>query len=375
MKTGPWKAPTRSVQSNRAPLWALLSVVPFAWIGCSSGDASSKDDSTKAEPTYKIINVEVHRIVPQPFAEYIRLTGVAKAHDDITISAEEPGRVTRVVVDRGTRVRRGQLLFKIDDRLLRSQIATAEAESAFAADAYERQKAVWDNKIGTELAYLERKNAAAVTAARLEGLRTRLDNTRLTSPIDGVLDARYVDEGEMVAMGTAIGRVLNSQMIKIEVGVPERFAGDVQLGGRVLIDFDVLKGMDFEGEIEFVGSAVDPGNRTFPIEIQFENPQGLIKPEMIANTRVVRHQYDAAIVVPEQAVRYTENGFVAYVAVETEAGTIAEERHVDVGPSYADRIVIEKGLQAGDRLITRGHLQVAQGSHVEIVSSSEGMLP
>jgi RND family efflux transporter MFP subunit len=353
----------------------LLFVVPVLGAGCSSGDASSSGDQPGKEPTYKIINVEVSRIVPQPFEEYIRLTGVAKAHDDIMISAEEPGRVTRVVVDRGTRVRRGQLLFRIDDRLLRSQIATAEAESSFAADAYERQKAVWDNKIGTELAYLERKNAAAVAAARLDGLRTRLDNTYIKSPIDGVLDARYIDEGEMVALGAPMGRVLSSEVIKIEVGVPERFAGDVHLEGRVLVDFDVLADMDFEGSIEFVGSAVDPGNRTFPIEIELENPGGLIKPEMIANTRVVRHQYDSAIVVPEQAIRVTENGFVAYVAVDSETGTIAEERRVEAGPSYADLIVIEKGLQAGDRLITRGHLQVAQGSHVEIVDGSGGVLP
>jgi membrane fusion protein (multidrug efflux system) len=283
--------------------------------------------------------------------------------------------VVRVFADKGAAVRQGQRLFQIDDRLLRSLIATAEAESSFAADAFERQQGVWGNKIGTEISYLERKNAAAVTAATLDGLRTRLDNTLIRAPLEGVLAARYVDVGEMVAVGTAMGRVLSGHSIEVQVGVPERFAADIHVGGKVLIRFDVLKDREFDGSIHFVGSAVDAGNRTFPIEIKLENPDGVIKPEMIANSRVVRHRLESALVVPQQAIRYTENGFVAYVAVETEQGVIAEERFVTVGASYADRIVIEKGLQSGERLITRGQLHVAGGSRIEIVSDSERLIP
>jgi len=376
MNPGRWILVLQANGSGRVALLRSIGALALMGVlaGCGSGDASNAQ-AEAAAPTYKIINVEVSRVVPKPFEVYMRLTGVAKAEDDIQISAEEPGSVVKVYVEKGTRVRAGQRLMQIDDRLLRTMITTAEAESAFAADAYERQKAVWNNKIGTEISYLERKNAAAVTAANLEGLRTRLENTVIRSPIDGVLDARYVDQGEMVAFGTPLCRVLSSQSIKIEMGVPERFAADVHLGGRVLVRFDVLRGREFEGSIDFVGSAVDPGNRTFPIEIDLENPAGLIKPEMVANVHVERHRYDSAIVIPQQAVRYTESGFVGYVAVDTEQGTIAEERLVELGPSYTDSVVVESGIRAGDRLITRGQLQVVDGSHVEVVQDAGGLLP
>lgn len=360
------------------PDWAkslALLAVPLAVASCGSGDASNAEPDVEEVAAFKVINVEVTRIVPEVFEEYIRLTGVAKAKDDIEIAAEEPGRVVRVFANRGEQVRKGQRLFQIDDRLLRTLIATAEAESSFAADAFERQEAVWDNKIGTELHYLEKKNVAAVTAATLAGLRTRLDNTLIRSPLDGTLDSRYIDEGEMVAIGTPMGRVLSSQSIEIEAGVPERYAADIHVGGSVVISFDVLQGEEHEGVIHFVGRAVDPGNRTFPIEIKLDNPGGIIKPQMLANTRVVRKRFDSAMVIPQQAIRYTENGFVAYVAVETEQGTIAEERIVEVGSSYADRTVVEKGLEPGDLLITRGQLHVAQGSRIEIISKSGRILP
>jgi membrane fusion protein (multidrug efflux system) len=374
MKTATWRF---SLDARRtrlvAPFVVLAGLSALGLVGCQKGDAANPEAA--AAPAFKVINVEVTRIVPGPFVEYIRLTGVAQAEHDIEIAAEEPGRVVKVFVDKGAVVRAGQRLFQIDDRLLRTQIATAEAESAFAADAFERQGAVWNNKIGTELSYLERKNAAAVTAANLEGLRTRLENTLIRAPIDGTLAARYIDAGEMVAIGTPMGRLLSENNIQVDVGVPERYAADIHLGGEVLVTFDVLPEIEFDGEIHFVGSAVDPKNRTFPIEIELENPDRVIKPEMIANTRVVRHRYEMAMVVPQQAIRYTENGFVAYVAVETENGTLAEERLVEVGPSYADHVIVEKGLDPGDRLITRGQLGVADGSHLEIVSDAGLVMP
>lgn len=104
------------------------SLLALALVGCQSGDARNPDAAPEPTATFKVINVEVSRIVPAPFVEYIRLTGVAKAEHDIEIAAEEPGRVTKVFVDRGANVRQGQRLFQIDDRLLRTLITTAEAE-------------------------------------------------------------------------------------------------------------------------------------------------------------------------------------------------------------------------------------------------------
>jgi membrane fusion protein (multidrug efflux system) len=236
-------------------------------------------------------------------------------------------------------------------------------------ELYERQARVWKDNVGTQAELLQRQNQMETANARLRMLRTRLEHTQITAPFAGVVDARYVDEGESVTPWAPVLRLIDASRLDIEAGVPERYAADVHVGSVAYVTFDVLPGREFTGTVKFVGGAVDPGNRTFPIEVDLENPDGIIKPEMVANVRVVRHKLEAAIVVPEEALRYTEKGFVAFVAADGERGAIAEERHVRVGPSYANRTVVESGLRAGDRLITRGQLQVAAGSRIEIAAT------
>lgn len=355
--------------------WQLLSVLlPLAMTGACSkpnGDAAANTDQSGGDQLVRIINVEVSSLTPRPFEEIIRLTGAATARNDVTVSAEEPGEVVKLYAEKGQRVRKGQPLLQVDDRVLRAEIAQVEADSVLASELFERQSAVWKNRIGTEADVLQRRNQLASATARLQLLRARLDKTLLRAPFNGVLDALDVEVGEAVTLWMPTLRVLDAQTLDIEAGVPERYAADVRVGSTAYITFDVLPGREFTGSVHFVGQAVDTSNRTFPVEIELANPDGLIKPEMIANVRLVRQVRDAAIVVPEQTLRHTESGYVAFVAVEGENGTVAEERHVQVGPSYANVTVVESGLRTGDRLITRGQLLVAAGSRVQIVNAEE----
>jgi RND family efflux transporter MFP subunit len=353
-------------------MFALL----FLIAGCGSTQSEEKDtDKSDAanEQFVKIINVEVESLLPTSFEEFVRLTGTVKAEYDVVLSAEEPGRIERFFAQKGEAVRRGQPIAKIDDAIMRATVAAAEAESALAAESYERQRGVWEEqRIGTELTYLEKKRGAAQAAARLKILRTRLERTIIRAPFDGTLEARYVEAAEMAAIGTPVVRVLSTNELKVEVGVPERYAPDVRVGTRAHIVFDFLPDLQLDGQVRFAGSAVDPESRTFPIEIALDDPLGVIKPEMIANVRVLRNELETVIVAPQQAVRRAENGFVAYVAVEKEEGAFAEERLIVLGPHYADRVVVESGLLSGDRLIVRGQVLVADGSRIRIVNGARG---
>lgn len=361
------------VQDRHGFRWLATGLMLLGIIGCgaSEGEESTASNNTAETPDLvKIINVEVQDLTPSSFEEYIRLTGAVKAENDVILSAEEPGRIQRFFAEKGDRVRKGQHLVKIDDALLRAMLAEAVAESSLAWEQYERQREVWEqHKIGTEIAYLERKRGAAQADARLLRLRERLDNTTIRAPFDGVLEQRYIEPNELAGLGTRVVRVLDPQNLKIVVGVPERYAPDVGVGSRAYVVFDVLQGRDFDGVVRFAASAVDPDNRTFEVEIDLANRQGIIKPEMIANVRIVRHELEAVLVAPQQAVRRVEHGFVAYVAARSEQGPVAEERLLELGPSYANRVVVESGLHAGDRLIVRGQSQVASGSRIHIVET------
>jgi membrane fusion protein (multidrug efflux system) len=125
------------------------------------------------------------------------------------------------------------------------------------------------------------------------------------------------------------------------------------------------------GEINFVGASVDDRNRTVPIEIVLDNPGGVAKPRMVANVRIERERLDSVVVVPQDVVVRTEVGYQVFVVVERNGVLIAEARQVRLGPSYANRVVIEEGLAVGDKLITLGHRLVDEGSRVRVVGGIE----
>ncbi len=352
-------------------LWPALAVAAsLAAAGCGP---SSQASAVAADSGFvKVVNVEVMSLGKADFTAYLRLTGEVEAMSDVIVSAQETGVIERFFLEKGEFVRRGTPIAKIDDRILKAQVAEAEAAANLAKWRYERQRQLWEEEqIGSELAYQEAKHQAALQAARLENLQTRLERTKPIAPISGVFDERYVDAGEMVSPGTPVGRIVEVNRLKVTGGVPERFAAAVSPGDSARISFTVLGGREFTGVIGYVGSTVDTRNRTFPIEIVIENPRRVIKPQMVANVEIATHRFADALAIPQSAVERVENGYQVFVVVEDEEGNFrAEARLVKLGPSYANRIVVEDGLRAGDRLIVRGHQLVEAGDQVRIVTPS-----
>jgi membrane fusion protein, multidrug efflux system len=342
----------------------------LAFVGCGkaeAGDGTSDGQVAEGallEGSARLINVEVSSVGTREFVEVIRLTGTAWANQDVTISAEEAGVVRSVIRDKGSEVKAGDWLLKIDDRILTSQVAEARAQSEFAMQTWERRKRLYEeDQVGSELAYLEAKYLAQQTAARLATLEERLSRTMVRAPIQGVLETRFVEVGTMVGVGTEVARVVNLDPVKIIAGVPERYAADVEVGAEARVYFDVLE-EPYTGTVSYVGATVDPRDRTFGIELLMENPQAVIKPEMVANVELVRRVVSNAIVVPQEALIRVESGYVVFVVDESET---VESRPVEVGASQRNEVVIESGLASGDRLIVVGQKLVAAGDRVSIV--------
>jgi RND family efflux transporter MFP subunit len=342
-------------------------VVGALLAGCG-GNAQADGASDRAEGFSRVINVEVTELRPEQFLEQIRLTGVALAERDVLLSAEESGVIEEILVEKGARVSAGEAILKIDDDVLQAQVAQARAQAELAQQTWERRKTLWeDDRVGSEIAYLEARFAAEQTAANLEGLEARLARTTIRAPFDGVLDERRVEIGSMVSPGQTVARVVSLARVKVAAGVPERYAPDVRTGGRATVYFDVLSGEAFPATIAYVGASVSPQNRTFPIEIGMSNPGSLVKPEMVANVVVDRRSVDDAIVVPQDALVRVEDGYVVFV----DEDGVAREREVAVGPSQNNRVVVESGLEAGDRLIVVGHRTVAEGDRLNVVGRDD----
>lgn len=353
---------------RRTWLWGAVAVVLPAIAGCGASEVDGADDGSIAEEFVRVINVEVTPLATESFVEDIRLTSVAMANQDILVAAEESGVIREIYVDRGQRVSQGDSIAKIDDRVLAAQVAQARAAAELAAQTWDRRRRLWeDDRVGSEIAYLEARFAAEQSAAALNVLEERLARTVIRAPFAGVLDERHVDVGAMVSPGDAVGRLVDLNPIKVAAGVPERYAPDVRVGDDAVLDFEMLDGEPYTTRIRYVGATVNPENRTFPIEVELPNPNGLIKPQMVANMSVTRRTVSEALVVPQDALVRVEDGYVVFVAVERDGNTVAEVRDVVLGPARRNLVVVEHGVAVGERLIVVGHKDVEDGDRIRIV--------
>lgn len=380
------RAPTwRRLALGAALLLALTAAecAQLAGGGAAAADAAAGEGSAPAAPAEpdaasaapaassaggRVVNAEVTPVAPSTFVQYLRVVGEVEALHDVTVSVQESGTVAAFLADKGERVVRGQPVTRISAELLDAQVEEARALANVADERYQRQRRLWQQQIGTEIALLELKAQATSSAARLKVLETRLARTVVASPITGIFDEQYVEAGELVAPGTRLLRVLATDQVKVVAGIPERYALAVKPGAAALITFDVLEGREFRGIIEFVGTSVDPRSRTIPIEVLLDNAEYLIRPRMVANVQVERVRQEQVIVVPQDLVQRTENGFQVFVAEQRNDTVTARARAVELGSSYANRVVVTAGLAAGERLITAGHRQVDDGSVIQVVN-------
>lgn len=353
--------------------WSLgalvaLALAPLA--GC--GGAAEADGTDATEAFVRVINVEVQEVRPQAFVEQIRLTAVAEANRDVRVAAEESGVIREVLVEKGAWVEDGQPLFRIDHAVLSAQVEQARAAADIAAETWDRRRNLWEqDRVGSEILYLEAKAVAEQTAANLKVMEERLARTIVRAPFAGRLESREVEIGTMVSPGMTVARIVDLDPVKVVAGMPERYAAEVGVGTDAAVSFDVLGDRVFETTVSYVGATVEALSRTFPVEVVLENPDGLIKPQMVADMAVVRRAIEAAVVVPQDALVRVEGGYVAFVAVDGPEGVVASVRPVRIGPSQRDLVVLEEGLEVGERLIVVGQRSVADGDRVNVVGTRE----
>ena len=349
----------------------LLAAATVVILGCNGDAQADSPSEEEAQEFVRIINVEVAPVEPRDFTESIPLTGVVQAMQDVEISAEEAGVVRQIVREKGTPIRAGQAILRLDDQILSAQVQTATAQAELAREIWDRRRRLYEEDgIGSEVSYLEAKYGAEQADGNLKALRERLARTTISAPISGILDQRLVEVGTMVSPGTPVARVVQVDPVKILAGVPERFALDIASGAQASVTFDVLEGEVFEGTITYVGATVDAGSRTFPIELTLPNPGGRIKPEMVASIDVVRRVWEDAIVVPQDAMVRVESGYVVFVAKDEAGRDVAESRPVTIVASQANQAVISEGLVTGEQLVVVGQQQVADGDNIRIVGGA-----
>lgn len=350
-----------------------IAAVSLVLPACAGSEAS---EAAEGESTGRIVSVEVLEVQPGVFTDFVQIVGTVEPNRDVTVSAEEAGTIRQLLVEKGAVVQAGQPIARIDDRVLRPQAEQAAAEATLARETWERQRRLWEeDRVGSEIAYLQARYRAETADAGARALNERLDRTVVRAPIPGILDSRFVEVGTLVSPGAPIARIIDTGIVKIAGGVPERYAGEISRGTAVEVVTDAARAAGFPGRVDFVGASVEPSTRTFPVEILVSNPGAGLKPGMIATVRLARQTVSEALVVPQEAVLRVEDGYIVYVAVTEGESTVAEARSVTLGSAQANQVIIDAGLQANDRVVVVGQSRLAHGDRLQIVSGISGRMP
>jgi membrane fusion protein (multidrug efflux system) len=321
----------------------------------------AKLDTTKrAETNIKIVTVQP--LTVGTLSHYVELQGSIDAKNSVMVTPKSGGAVTAVYVREGDQVKTGTVLAKVDDSILRESIEEVKSQLTLANTIFTKQKNLWDQKIGTEIQFLQAQNNKEGLEKKLATLNAQLSQSRITAPISGVVDQVNVKVGETAAPGAGVFRVVNLSNLKVTAKVSDTYAASVKRGDEILISFPDLQ-KDYKAKVSFVSTTVDPLSRTFTIEANLPSST-VLKPNMVAKIQINDATKKDALIVDQNIIQGTEKGQVVYVAVNENGKKIAKAKIVKTGLIYNGKIEVKEGLQAGDEIITTGYQEVSDGQTI-----------
>ncbi|WP_397444847.1 efflux RND transporter periplasmic adaptor subunit [Polaribacter sp. R77954] len=331
----------------------------------------------------KLLNTEIEKLdtlkrVPlvtafkaknEVFTHYLELQGNVKTKQNVLIYPEIAGRLEKVYVKEGQNVTKGQALAKIDDSGMAQQVAQLEATTAFAKTTFERQQRLWDEKIGSEIQFLQAKTNYEAQKNALAQLKKQFDKTTIRAPFSGIIDDVIKDQGTVVSPGPGaeVFRIVNLGNMFIEADVPETYISSITSGKSVAINFPVL-GKTLTTKVRQTGNFINPANRTFSIEVGVPNQDRSIKPNLTAKLKINDYLNPEAILIPQSIISENAEGKQYVYVVKNIKGDkgIATQVVVKTGKTQGDIIEILSGVNVGDYLIEAGARTVKDGQEVKI---------
>lgn len=320
-------------------------------------------ENPDAESNVRMKEVDVTELKLQNFDHYVQTQGYIESENNVLVSAESMGTVTRLFANEGQNVSKGQTLAQIDNSIIMRNIESMEAQLELATSVYERQKNLWDQKIGTEVQFLQAKTNKESLEKQLASLREQNDKTRIKAPISGTVDAVTVKTGENVSPGWPAFRVVNNNDLKIKARVSEAYVTDIKKGDKVRVDVSELR-KEVEATVTFVGRTIDPLSRTFAVEVALPSAPEL-RSNMTATVRIVFDSNPSAVVVPINLIQEINDEKVVYIAEQKGKHLVASRKVITVDGVYGNMAEVQ-GLNAGDKLITVGYQGLNDGDFIKI---------
>jgi len=308
----------------------------------------------------------------EKFDHYLELQGAVKTKQNVLIYPEMGGALQRVYVKEGQRVSKGQLLASIDDGGMSSQVSQLKTQAELAKTTYERQKRLWEQKIGSEIQFLQAKSSYEAIENMVSQAQSQLGKSQIRAPFSGIIDNVIKEQGTVVAPGPGaeVFRIINLSDMYITVDVPENNLSGITKGKEAKVYFPVL-GDTIISKIRQTGNFINPSNRAFSVEIAVPNKKGNIKPNLSARVSLNDYSSENAILVPQGIISENANGDqYVYVAVEPNGDkAVAKRRIIKTGKTQGSMVEALSGINDGDLLIKEGARTVKEGQNVQILNT------
>lgn len=319
----------------------------------AEADTSSKES--------KAIKVAIEQIKAMPFTHYLEVQGKIDSDKNIVLTSAMGGEVKGIYVVKGQTVKKGELLAKTDDVTIVKNLEQLDKNLELATQVYDKQKALWDQKIGTEIQYLQAKtNKESLEKNRLI-LLEQLDKTRIKAPFAGVVDEIFTKQGEMLAPGVPAFRLFNTDAIKLVTDVSESYIAKLKVGQDAIVTFPDLK-QEIKSKVTVVGDVINPVNRTVNVELSIQQDKNKYKANMISYIKIKDYHTSSAFTVPVNVIQ--KNGEETYVYI-AENG-VAKKTKVVLGKVFANRQEVLEGLTEGMKVITVGYQDLVDGQEIAL---------
>jgi len=296
------------------------------------------------------------------FKHFFEASGSVEAVNEAFISPEVNGQIMEIYVQEGDRVRKGQLLARLNTEVTEKNIVELKTSLALATEIYERQERLWKQQIGSELQYLEARNNKTSIENRLETIQAQLDMSLIYAPIDGIVEKVNQKKGELAVPGMQLIQLVDLSELYVRADISESFLPSIKSGDTVSLTFPSYPDYEKTLKINRVSNVINKNNRTFEVELRLDNKEEMLKPNMIAIIRVNDFTAENSLVIPSKIIKEDLNGRYIYVAAKEGNERVARKRYVITGRTFGSNTRVIKGLEAGDQIITDGFSRVTDGS-------------
>ena len=312
--------------------------------------------------------VQVVSVTPSQFDHYIQVQGSVKSDQLISIFPEFSGVIKNIYVKSGDDVKKGQSLIKIDDGGLKEQLSQLEIKFELTKTTFERQKRLWEQKIGSEIQFLETKSMFEAQKQAINQLKKQIQKTLIQAPFSGTIDNVIVKLGEVVYPGRSnLMMLLNMDNLYVESNVPEKYISSIKTGNKVILEFPLI-GKSVSSTVRQSGNYIHPINRTFKIEIDVKTNDFEVKPNLNSKVKINDYSNEKALMINQNIISVDSNNkeYVYKLFTKNNKDYVSKTT-IETGKNDGKNIEVISGLSQGDLIVSEGIRKLVDNSRVKII--------